>query len=73
MGNSVRAYTLVERDGEKFIEAETALQTRVLDLHRLDFSSRMIVAEHAKDGIPVCLAPCHGVTQSRISGVGTQQ
>jgi putative DNA-invertase from lambdoid prophage Rac len=45
-------YKLVVRDGEKFIEPDTALQVRVLDLHRRGFSSRMIVAELAKDGVP---------------------
>lgn len=51
-GSAPFGYRIVECDGVRKVEANQALHTRVLDLDRREFSSRMIAAElKMKDGI----------------------
>ena len=50
------AHTLIERDGEKFVEIDAVLRDRVLDLRGREYSVRGICVELAKDGVTACQA-----------------
>lgn len=44
-GSAPFGFRILERGGERYIEADTDLQALVLDLHQREYSSRAIVAE----------------------------
>jgi DNA invertase Pin-like site-specific DNA recombinase len=49
-GSPPFAHLIVERNGERFIEPDTELQARVLDLHRQDHSARQVCWALAREG-----------------------